>query len=135
MTIESIERLVRRLEQAGVTLFDFKDETSSLTVRLATGPAGLSAGVPSAAPEPVSPAEPPSLRASAIGRLRLCHPEAVPTPDVAGPRIVKAGEIVAFLEAGPCLRPVTAERDGTIGPPLRPDGSLVGYGTPLFRLL
>ena len=112
------------------------DATSSLTLRLASS--GLQPGAPAACgtkqAEPVEMTEMRSLRAPAIGRLRLRHPEAAPKED-SFPRAVARGDIVAFLDIGFCLRPVVAEEDATIGPPLQADGSLVGYGTPLFPII
>lgn len=135
MTADEIEQLIRRLEAAGVTTFSFSDATFSLNLRFAAGPAlpGLCAEPKTAGATPA--ADPPVIRASAIGLLRLHHPAAAPRDEQPGPRRVAAGEIVAFLEAGGCLRPVVAEADGRIGAPLRPDGSLVGYGTALFPIL
>ena len=92
------------------------------------------APAPSAtSPEPV--ASTGAIEARAIGRLRLRHPDAAPQAEDPYPMTVVRGDIVAFLEAGALLRPVVADADGLIGPPLERDGNLVGYGTPLFRFV
>ena len=132
MTFEEIERLVRRLEGSDITALTVTDDTSSLTLRLAPGLAERAAGTPTVDASPPTPPATPTLRAKAIGLLRLRHPEAANAPVF--PRAVMEGDIVAFLQAGPLLLPVVAEADGSIGEPLVADGGLVGYGTPLFPL-
>lgn len=72
------------------------------------------------------------LTATAIGHLRLTHPARAPR---SFPCDVMAGEAVAYLQAGPLLRAVIAPRACQVGPPLLPEGTLVGYGTPVFALL
>lgn len=136
MTFEEIERLLRRLERSDITALTVSDATSSLTLGIsptrgagaASSGTSMEAGVtPHAAVE-----EPPMVRAPSIGHLRLRHPEAAPREDDRFPRPVSRGDIVAFLDCGVILRPVVADRDGTIGAPLQPDGALVGFGAPLF---
>ena len=137
MTIEEIERLIRRLEQSDITQLDVSDDSSSLTLRLAPSRAVHRPREPGPAEGPAPDGLPEGrvLRAAAIGRLRLRHPEAAADAEAGFPRAVSCGDIVAFLEAGGCLRPVLAEADCTIGAPLLAEGSLVGYGTPVFALL
>ncbi len=137
MTIEEIERLIRRLEQSDVTELDVSDATASLMLRLAPRQAepGPREPEPAKGPAPDGSREERVLRAAALGRLHLRHPEAAPDAELGFPRAVARGNIVAFLEAGGCLRPILAEEDCTIGDPLLAEGSLVGYGTPVFPLL
>ena len=123
MNLDTIERLVRRLEASAITEFEFSDDQQHLILRLDPTTAGA----------PIEPAGAPTVQARAIGRLRLAHPGGTDIPDT--PRPVAEGEIVAFLQAGPGLRPVVAEQAGTIGSPLQPEGALVGYGTPIFPYL
>ncbi len=134
MTFDDIARLVRRLERSDVTALTVSDATSSLTVRLAPGPAEPDRAAPASPPHAEPAPAVAALKAPAFGRLRLRHPEAAPD-EPRFPRPVARGDIVAFLDIGSCLRPVVADRDGTLGTPLHADGSLVGYGTPLFPLL
>ena len=136
MTIDDIERLVRRLDRSDITVLSLEDAAGRLTVRLAPPPAPAEPAPDETPREPAHPgAAPRQIRAPAIGRLRLRHPAAAPDPGDDAPRFVRAGDIVAYLEAGLALRPVVAEADGRLGASLQPDGSLVGYGTPLFTLL
>lgn len=138
MTVEDIERLIRRLEHSDIAALTVCDETSSLTLRI--GPALKEAGAASSGPrgtgEAARPEDAPVLRSPSIGWLRLRHPEAAaPGEDDRVPRLVGAGDIVAFLECGAVLRPVAADCDGTLGTPLQEDGALVGFGTPLFAFI
>lgn len=138
MTIDDIERLVRRLDPSDITTFELWDGATSLTLRFATGAAEQRPGeTPSAASAEAAGRfrTAQAVRARAIGVLRLRHPAAAPAAEPAFPRPVHSGEIVAFLEAGACLRPVVVDEDCTIGAPLRADGAIVGYGTPLFPVL
>ena len=131
MTFEDIERLVRRLDASNVTAFEASDGAAALTLRFSPEPAApRRADAPPAADAP----EAEAVRARAIGVLRLHHPCGAGVAQTY-PRRARAGEILAFLEAGSCLRPVVMERDGTVGAPLHADGAVVGYGTPLFPLL
>ena len=134
MTIDEIARLIRRLEQSGITELEVSDGLSSLKLRL--GPVEAPPRAPGLlAVEARGSGGGRSLRAASIGRLRLSHPEAAPDPPPGFPRSVASGAIVAFLEAGGCLRPILADADCTIGAPLLAEGSLVGYGMPVFPLL
>lgn len=134
MTIDDIERLLLRLEGTDITDFEIEDATSRLKLRLAPGVRAGQASTPAPNdPEPAAPTH--AIEARALGRLRLRHPDAAPEAEDPYPKTVVTGDIVAFLEAGALLRPVVADADGLIGPPLEQDGSLVGYGTPLFRFV
>ncbi len=140
MTIDTIERLLPRLERTDVTAFELSDGASRLTLRFAPKSLARQPGRDPASAPPEVPAQGPTserraLRASAIGLFHLDHPAATSRGDDRYPRVVRSGEIVAFLEAGSCLRPVVVGEDCTIGGPLPTPGSLVGYGTPLFPLL
>ncbi len=74
--------------------------------------------------------KPMSIHAPTIGLFQARHPLAAENP--AFPRQARQGEIIAWLRVGTVLRPVPAPRDGLVGPPLCPDGKLVGYGEQLF---
>ena len=134
MTIDDIARLIRRLESSDVTELEVADETSSLTLRLSPNRGQASVIETQSMTAEADVSQPEMLCATAIGRFRLHHPEAARNPEATERRTVAAGDILGFLEAGGCLRPVVAGRD-SIATPLVEDGSLVGYGTPLFRLV
>ncbi len=128
MSPDTVEKLVRRLETSGISTFELTDGATSLKLRMGRRR-------PSVTAEPAVPPSAPAVTAPAFGILRLRHPAAAPDADRSYPARVPAGEAIAFLEAGGCLRPVTVEADGLVGAPLEADGALVGYGTPLFPLL
>ena len=128
MTPDEIARLIPCLRLANISVFTLTEGDETLTLQLdasnptADRPAEMQA----------QPAAKPTVNAAAIGLLRVEHPHAEPAPT---PRAVEAGDVVAFLQAGPGLRPVVAPHAGTIGRPLQPEGALVGYGTPIFSYL
>ncbi|MDT7950470.1 MAG: hypothetical protein RQ966_03100 [Acetobacteraceae bacterium] len=120
MTLEEIEACIRIVERNGVPEFTLSEGGATLILRTA-------ASQPAAAPTG-------TIRASAAGVLRLAH-GTEGAPPVAAGAPVRPGTVVAFLQVGPCLRPVQATEAGTLGAPLQSDGALVGFGTPLFDLL
>lgn len=73
------------------------------------------------------------IKSMAIGVLRTTHPLRR-TPEIAVGSAVRKGQIVAYLETGELLLPVTATDDGIVLRQLELEGSLVGYGTRLFGL-
>jgi len=71
------------------------------------------------------------VRAGSVGRLRLVHPlrsQALVQPGQA----VRMGQVLALLQIGAVLLPVTAPCAGRVGQWLAQDGALVGYGDPLL---
>jgi acetyl-CoA carboxylase biotin carboxyl carrier protein len=126
MTLEEIESLVRAAELRGIAEFHCSDERSSLTLKLSRGPSD-DVVAPSSADAKVT-----VIRAPNTGVLRLAHPSMKERWASEGARVQKSA-IVAFLEVGPCLRPITALNDCVVGRALAQDGRLVGYGDPLFE--
>lgn len=84
-------------------------------------------------PKPTLPVDTPVLVSNGPGILRLADP-AGGAPFAPPGAEVNAGQIVALLQAGAALWPVEASRSGRIESVLAEDASIVGYGTPLFRL-
>jgi acetyl-CoA carboxylase biotin carboxyl carrier protein len=96
----------------------------------------------------VTPDEPASDGIGEVPAVEAGH-DAVPSPGFglflhahplheaalvrAGERVT-AGQVLGFLRIGALLEPVRAPRDGVVSAVLAPDGSLVGYGDPLFEL-
>lgn len=127
MTPDDIGRLVARLKETGIVEFELRSGETRLLLRFEQAPAVLPP------PTVMKTGEDACLRATGIGRFRLNHPARPAHPEF--PRRVTGGTVVAFLQSGPLLRAVTAERDCTLGPPLVGDGAVIGYGTALFALL
>lgn len=81
---------------------------------------------------PVAALSPPheTIAAPYAGIFLSRHPledAAIPLP-----RRVRRDEIIAYLKAGPMLRPVTAPADGVLVRFLVDHGMLAGYGKALF---
>ena len=113
MTLAEIEACIRIVERNGVPDFTLSEGSATLILRAASMPAAE------------------TTRAAAAGVFRLAH-AVEGSPPIAPGAPVRPGAVVAFLQIGPCLRPVQATAAGTLGPPLQPDGALVGFRTPLF---
>lgn len=129
MTPDDVERLSRLAAMAGITELDLAAGGDALRLRLwAAAPGEEGAAMQEA--DPVPRAHGP-VRAPYIGLFRSVHPVTGLAPAEVG-REVKAGQIVAYLQAGPCLRGVVAAQQGILGKALVGEGALVGFGTPLF---
>jgi acetyl-CoA carboxylase biotin carboxyl carrier protein len=127
MSYDTIERIVRRLERAQVSTFEYHDENVCLRLTLGGGnPVQASSGIK--AEKSVE-----TGKTSAAGIFTSSHP--VNHEDaMASGTPVRAGQIVGYVQVGPVVRPVTASRDGVIGRRLVDNGTLVGAGQPLFEL-
>ena len=90
---------------------------------------------PDAAPVPAvgepAPAACSTVGAASMGIFRRAHPDGLFTPCGEGAS-VEAGQILAFLQVDRLLLPVQAAGPGRIVAVLAAEGSLVGYGDPLF---
>lgn len=123
MTLEEIEACIRMVERNGVPEFTLSTGGATLVLRAeAAVPVAATAAGPTA-----------TIRAGAAGVFRLAH-AAEGEPLVAQGAPVRPGTVVAFVQVGPCLRPVRATQGGALGAPLQADGALVGFGTALFEL-
>ncbi len=121
---EDIEVLTALLERHGIAEFDYEDEKGSLSLSLGNSKAAVQAPAPSAS-------GPGIIRAPFAGVFLCAHPAST-DGEPALPLTVRQGDIVAFLKAGPMLRPVVAGRDCTLVRKLAAEKTLVGYGEPLF---
>lgn len=127
MTLPEIEACIRLAERHRVSEFTLSKGGATLLLRAGAGAAGATvAPTPAAGPAA-------TIRAGAAGVFRLANgAEGVP-PVVEG-MPVRPGTVVGFVQVGPCLRPVVAAVAGVLGAPLVEDGTLVGFGAPLFGL-
>lgn len=117
MTFEEIEAIVQSLDGRGIGEVDITVGTAHLKLR-------FGADRPSA--------ERTEIVAPAPGRFRQVHP-LDDAPRFAEGDAIRAGDIVAFIEANGVLKPVVATADGTLGKALVSDGAPVGWGTPLYQ--
>lgn len=129
-TLAELDALRDALMRAGGATLDL----SLGETRLVMEPALVAAADPApGAPAPEAAPAPATLDADGTGLLHLSDPAGgKPFALVGAP--VDAGQIIAVLRAGKALFPVRASRAGTVASALHPDGTLVGYGTPLFTL-
>lgn len=125
MTLEEIEACIRLMERHGVAKFSLSRDGETLTLRRAATLPPRSAATP-------EPSASVTIRAPAAGVFRTAHP-ADGERRVAETHAVQPGEIIAFLQIGPCLRPVAAAGAGVLGAALVADGALVGFGAGLFE--
>jgi len=117
MTFEEIEAIIMGLDGQGIDHADLRIGTARLRLRFAH-PSEQAHACPLAAPTP--------------GRFRRSHPLE------SGPRfsegaVVRAGDVVAFIEVNGLLHPVVAGADLTLGAPLFSDGDAVGWGAALYQ--
>ena len=127
-----IASLAAALEAAGVDGIDI--EQGERKVRIV-----VERGVPGRAPE-VDASQPPPATAHAdfvaapiAGFFCSGHPASGALPFEL-PREVVPGDTLAFVRIGPVLLPVRASKTGVLTRSMAENGSLVGYGDPLFAI-
>ncbi len=125
MTLEEIEACIRLIERHGVSEFSLSRDGEMLTLRQSAAPPPRPAAT-------LARSASATIQAPAVGVFRAAHP-ADGERWAAGTQAVQPGEIVAFLQVGPCLRPVAAVDAGVLGASLVADGALVGFGADLFE--
>ena len=133
MGSEWIETVMELMRRHGIVEFEYEDAGRHF---VASGGAIIEVDEPLAQPAVHQPTHSPraseTLRAPHIGLFRAAHP--LDADAAALPRLVRRGEIVGYLAAGPLLRPVLAPSDGVLSRQLVDEGELVGYGAVLFEL-
>ncbi len=131
--LEKVEALLRAAESRGFRLLEYAEGSLQLRVAFETNVNGeAEAGESAKAPAPAAnSADAASIASPGVGFLRSSHPAGTKFPcegDAVGP-----GTVVALIQAGPLLQPVTASRAGHLGKQLVAEGSGVGFGTALFE--
>ena len=129
MTIDEIREFIAAAQRHGMN--EAFVQRGSRSLRLG----GLNCERPTEAAEPLPAMTGPGnpvIRAGQIGVLRLRHPSGAGDPLGPG-RAFKKGECLAFLEVGPCLKPVLAPESGRVEEMGAADGDVIGYGAPLLR--
>jgi acetyl-CoA carboxylase biotin carboxyl carrier protein len=82
--------------------------------------------------EPIVEDETVAMPSPGFGIFLRAHP-LYETPLVRAGDSVAAGKVLGVLKIGPLLVPVSAPREGVISDIVALDGTLVGFGDPLFR--
>ncbi|WP_192246588.1 biotin attachment protein [Mesorhizobium silamurunense] len=131
MTVEEIEKLAAWCAAAGVSEIELAETGFSLRLHIQSGNAEPGAMVAEAAK---AEAVFKGVRAPGVGIFRLVHPT-TGHPVVETGRSVRKGETVGVLQIGACLKAIVTPADGALGAALVEDGTVVGYGTPLYELL
>ncbi|MGX5849242.1 acetyl-CoA carboxylase biotin carboxyl carrier protein [Mesorhizobium sp. PL10] len=131
MTIEDIERLAAWCAAAGIAEIELAEAGFSLCVRIQSANAEPPAVV---AKVPATEAVSKNVRAPGVGVFRLAHPT-TGRPVVEPGQPIRKGDTVGVLQVGLRLKAVVAPADGALGAALVDDGTVVGYGTPLYELL
>ena len=126
---EDLNALANAMRRAGVHLLEVEGPGQRLRMKLEP-----SDDAPSASDDVVAAGEPSSLvKAESMGHFRAAHPDGL-FPACAVDATVERAQILGFVQVGLLLLPVATPRAGRLARVLVGDGSLVGYGTPLFEI-
>lgn len=129
-TPEVLADLAAHLEAHNVRAVEIRTADGQLQIVAATGAARSIARPTTAAPS--ARPETALARAPAAGIFLPSHPLRPDGVTQIG-KSVAQGEVVAFIKNGQVLLPVIAEKAGVIGAVAAEPGTLVGYGSPLFK--
>ena len=149
MDISEIKRIVKLMEDKGLTEFSMKDANGELLLKRGSGepqvvysapPAAAIPGAPAPA-APAAPAEAPAAAPTPSNLIEITSPIVgtfyrKPAPDQ--PAHVNEGDsvtpdsVVCIVEAMKVMNEINAEVTGTIKEVLVEDGDPVQFGQPLF---
>ncbi|SIQ68829.1 Biotin carboxyl carrier protein [Rhizobium sp. RU20A] len=136
---DTIARLADLMQRHGIATLDYDLGGASLSLRMAPGAApAVATATGTSSPAASSAAQTPVVDGSRtitsphVGFFRLAHPATAPAPSL--PRVIKAGEIVGYVEALGLVHAITAGTGGTLARARVAEGEPVGYGTVLFDL-
>ena len=125
-----IERLARLLEISGVASIEIEDKDQSLKLVVETD-------APSPVPAAASgPHQDPHVVATAdvAGHFLAGHPWRE-KPFVEPGQRIEAGAIVGLVKVGLIYAPVLSPTPGILDAVLAQTGAIVGYGTPIARII
>ena len=147
MDISEIKRIVKLMEDKGLTEFSMKDANGELLLKRGGGEpqvvysAPPAAAIPAATATPAAPAEAPAAAPKPSNLIEITSPIVgtfyrKPAPDQ--PAHVNEGDsvspdsVVCIVEAMKVMNEINAEVTGTIKEVLVEDGDPVQFGQPLF---
>lgn len=135
MKIEHIRQICTWLVATDITEFELQGPGVRLSLRNERPmPPQISAqSVPAAFAAPSVAASQEVVRAGSVGVFRHQHPQQVAPLAMVG-MAVRASQPVGLLQIGPLLLPVTAPCEAVVQDMPVPDGTVVGWGTPLVVL-
>ena len=132
MKLTEIARWVRLADEHGLSELEFSRGTRRLRLRGRRDCPAFQPQNPFAL-EPTARTQRLAVSAPAAGLFRAVHPARLGRFVEEG-QLIHQGQIVAFVQTGPVLRPVIARRRGIIGRLLVAEGAFVNRGTPLIAL-
>ena len=147
MDISEIKRIVKLMEDKGLTEFSMKDANGELLLKRGSGEpqvvysAPPAAAIPAAPATPAASAEAPAAAPTPSNLIEITSPIVgtfyrKPAPDQ--PAHVNEGDsvspdsVVCIVEAMKVMNEINAEVTGTIKEVLVEDGDPVQFGQPLF---
>ncbi|MFT8775230.1 MAG: hypothetical protein ABF893_01045 [Gluconacetobacter liquefaciens] len=122
--LDRIESLIAMMRRADIVSLAIRDGDQTLELRLQ--PYGREADQRSSVSPGGDTASCQPVRSPEMGRFR--------SVDLPTDRRVEAGDILGYIDIDPVRVSVIAPMDGWLGPALREDGIVVGYGDVLFTL-
>lgn len=135
MEIEHIRQICSWVVQTDITEFELQGPDLHLLLRNARAMAPQIIADPAtiAPSAPVVAASSEVVRAGSVGVFLRQHPQqAAPLVEVGAP--VATSQPLGLLQIGPLLLPVMAPCDAVVQDMPVPDGTVVGWGTPLAVL-
>ncbi|MBP6018882.1 MAG: hypothetical protein KA735_05275 [Burkholderiaceae bacterium] len=135
MNLANIREYARHQHLRGVDVVEVEEEGYLVRIRVDSRPAiGQADARPAATPDDVTePKDTSIVRSQALGIFRLSHPTTLPTAIAKGDAVTQ-DQVLALLELGETLSPVSAPADGILAAILASDGQIVDYGMPLFQI-
>lgn len=127
-----IASLAAALEAAGVDGIEIDQGTRKVRIVVERGVPGGVTQVDASQPTPAT-IHAGFVAAPIAGFFCSGHPASV-APPLKLPREVVSGDTLAFVRIGPVLLPVKAPESGVLTRFVAENGSLVGYGDPLFAI-
>ncbi|WP_338721505.1 hypothetical protein V9L16_15025 [Pseudomonas tolaasii] len=131
MKIDVIQALVRRLENTGITECEYQVGDVTLVLKFAASANGVATA--QAAQALLQDDTQVVVTAPRAGYFHAAHPLENTVLAAPGDAVGK-GQTLGFIAIGELLEPVIAPTKGTLIEQQILDGTLVGYGTPLFHL-
>lgn len=123
MTDEMIGQLAAALQGTSVSVLEWQD--GERLVRLTRD--GALAG------QAAVPQLPVEVRAAHVGVFHLRHPAAPDLLMQVG-QVVRAGQVIGLLQAGPVYLPVVAPRSGVVVSIAAAAGSMLGHGSAICMM-
>jgi acetyl-CoA carboxylase biotin carboxyl carrier protein len=135
MALIDIERLATRLQALGISACEIHhDAGPSIKLRLGGGPRSTTLQQEPAQTSNVAAAVGMDVvRSPAMGRFYASHPLSDAPVAVAGQSVI-TNQVVGYLLTRSVISEITTAHAGKLGRALVEEGSVVGFGTPIFKI-